>query len=90
MILSNYQYRSVIFYHDEIQRELSIKYKKRLTEEKVWNDPIVTEISPLVNFYPAEEYHKNYFKLNPENSYCTFVVRPKVDKFKKIFAEKLK
>ena len=84
------QYRSVIFYHDDIQRELSKKYKQRLTEEQVWNAPIVTEISPLINFYPAEEYHKNYFKLNPDNSYCNFVVRPKVDKFKKIFAQKLK
>jgi len=84
------QYRSVIFYHDEEQRELSEKYKQRLTEEKVWDRPIVTEISALTNYFPAEDYHANYFELNPGNAYCQAVVRPKVEKFKKVFAERLK
>ncbi|TXI85231.1 MAG: peptide-methionine (S)-S-oxide reductase MsrA [Crocinitomicaceae bacterium] len=84
------QYRSAIFYHDEIQKELAEKYKKQLTEEGVWADPIVTEITPIGDFYAAEDYHMNYFALNPENPYCQAVVRPKVEKFKKVFAEKLK
>ncbi len=84
------QYRSVIFYHDEEQRELSEKYKQRLTEEKVWDRPIVTEVSALTNYFPAEDYHANYFELNPGNAYCQAVVRPKVEKFKKVFAERLK
>lgn len=84
------QYRSAIFYHDEIQKELAEKYKKQLTEEGVWADPIVTEITPIGDFYAAEDYHMNYFALNPENPYCQAAVRPKVEKFKKVFAEKLK
>ena len=84
------QYRSVIFYHDEIQKELAQKYKQKLESEGVWNDPIVTEISPLVNFYAAEDYHTNYFALHPDEPYCSAVVRPKVEKFKKVFAQRLK
>lgn len=84
------QYRSVVFYHDEIQKELTEKYKKKLTDEHVWENPIVTEISPIGEFYPAEDYHMNYFALNPENPYCQSVVRPKVEKFKKVFADRLK
>jgi len=81
------QYRSAIFYHDDEQKGIALNYKKRLSDEKVWNDPIVTEISPLSNYFPAEDYHKNYYEENPENSYCQFVVRPKVEKFKKVFAD---
>lgn len=84
------QYRSVVFYHDEIQKELTEKYKKKLTDEHVWENPIVTEISPIGEFYPAEDYHMNYFALNPGNPYCQSVVRPKVEKFKKVFADRLK
>lgn len=84
------QYRSVVFYHDEIQKELTEKYKQKLTDEHVWENPIVTEISPIGEFYPAEDYHMNYFALNPENPYCQSVVRPKVEKFKKVFADRLK
>lgn len=84
------QYRSVIFYHDDIQKELSLKYIKRLDDEKVWDKKIVTEVSPLINFYPAEDYHTNYFALNPENMYCQSVVRPKVEKFKKVFAQRIR
>lgn len=83
------QYRSVIFYHDDLQKAFAEKYKTKLTNEKVWDSPIVTEIQPIENFYFAEEYHSNYFENNPENQYCQFVVRPKVEKFKKVFAEKL-
>lgn len=84
------QYRSVIFYHDEQQQATAEAYKKRLTVEKVWDQPIVTEISPLPNFFPAEDYHHNYLANNPQNPYCQSVVRPKVEKFKKVFAERVK
>lgn len=84
------QYRSVVFYHDVEQKRVAEEYKDRLEKEHVWEKPIVTEISPLINFYKAEEYHKNYFERNPENMYCQSVVRPKVEKFKKVFSNKLK
>lgn len=79
------QYRSVIFYHDDEQRKIAEAYKAQLENDKVWDDPIVTQIVPLENFFPAEDYHNNYFELNPENSYCQAVVRPKVEKFRKVF-----
>lgn len=84
------QYRSVIFYHTEEQRKKSDVYKKRLEEANVWDQPIVTEIVEINNYYEAEAYHHNYFELNPQNNYCQSVVRPKVEKFKKVFAEKKK
>lgn len=84
------QYRSVIFYRNNNQRELAEHYKKELTEAQIWNKPIVTEISPATNFYPAEKYHRDYYKNNPGNGYCNFVITPKIEKFKKIFKEKLK
>lgn len=84
------QYRSVIFYHNELQQKLAENYKKRLSDDQVWDRPIVTEISPLINFYPAEDYHHNYFALNPEQAYCSAVVRPKVEKFRKAFQDRLK
>lgn len=84
------QYRSVIFYHDQDQKERAEAYKHKLESEGVWDKPIVTEIVPLTNFYKAEDYHVNYFELHPENMYCQNVVRPKVEKFRKVFAEKLK
>ncbi len=84
------QYRSAIFYHDEMQKEVAEAYRKRLTDEKVWEQPIVTEIVPLVEFFKAEDYHHNYFENNPQNPYCQSVVRPKVDKFKKVFADLMK
>jgi peptide-methionine (S)-S-oxide reductase len=83
------QYRSVIFCHDQLQKERAEQYKNKLGEEKVWSAPIVTMIEPLENFYKAEQYHHNYFELNPQNMYCQSVVRPKVEKFRKVFAEKL-
>ncbi len=84
------QYRSVIFYHDEQQKALAEKYKKKLTEEKVFDSPIVTEISPFDTFFVAEDYHQNYFNQNGTQPYCSIVIAPKVEKFKKVFHDKLK
>lgn len=84
------QYRSVIFYHDAEQKKTAESYKKQLDQSGVFADPIVTQIEPLINFYPAEDYHSNYVALHPENTYCQFVVRPKIEKFKKAFESKLK
>ncbi len=84
------QYRSVVFYQNEKQKELAEKYKKQLDVEGVWADPIVTEITPINNYYKAEAYHQEYFRLNGSQPYCSFVVRPKVEKFKKVFKDKLK
>ncbi len=83
------QYRSVVFYHDDAQRKAAEKMKAKLLEEKVFRK-ITTEISPLPDFYPAEEYHQNYFKLHPENSYCRNVIVDKVAKFEKLFKENSK
>lgn len=84
------QYRSVIFYHSEAQKEAAERYKQRLIDAKVWDEPIVTEIVEINNYFEAEAYHHNYLELNPGNPYCQSVVRPKVDKFRKVFAEKQK
>jgi peptide-methionine (S)-S-oxide reductase len=84
------QYRSVVYYHNPKQKELAEFYKKKLEDAKAFNDPIVTEISPYSEFYKAEDYHQNYFALNGSAPYCSFVIQPKVDKFKKVFKEKLK
>ena len=84
------QYRSVIFYHNEEQKNVAETYKKQLDASKLYKNPIVTEISPLTTFYKAEDYHQNYYELNPYQGYCQYVIRPKVDKFKKQFASKLK
>ncbi len=84
------QYRSVIYYHDEEQRQLAQTYKEKLDASGAFTDPIVTEISPMDVFYPAEEYHQNYYNNNPGQGYCSFVVRPKVEKFKQVFGSKLK
>lgn len=84
------QYRSVVFYHNETQKKTAEAYLRQLETSKVYKNPIVTEISPLTNFYKAEDYHQNYYALNPNQGYCQYVIRPKVDKFKKQFASKLK
>lgn len=84
------QYRSVIFYHDNEQKQLAEKYKEELDKAGAWNKPIVTEISPLTNFYPAEDYHQDYYNNNPNQGYCSFVIAPKVEKFEKTFKYKLK
>ncbi|MFN8358498.1 MAG: peptide-methionine (S)-S-oxide reductase MsrA [Candidatus Kapaibacterium sp.] len=84
------QYRSVIYYHSDMQKKIAEEYKSQLDASGTWSDPIVTEIAPFTKFYPAEDYHQNYFNLNGEQPYCQFVVRPKVEKFKKMFHHKLK
>tara|TARA_R110000868_G_scaffold191884_2_gene436176 strand:+ start:350 stop:877 length:528 start_codon:yes stop_codon:yes gene_type:complete len=81
------QYRSAIFYHNEEQKDLAEKYKVQLDLSNTWSDPVVTEISLIGVFYPAEDYHQNYFKLNGSQPYCSFVVRPKVEKFLKKFGD---
>ncbi|GHA55893.1 peptide-methionine (S)-S-oxide reductase MsrA [Pontibacter akesuensis] len=84
------QYRSVIFYHSDEQRELAEKYKRQLDASGTFGDSIVTAIEPLTNYYPAEREHQDYFLNNGQQPYCSFVVRPKVEKFRKEFANKLK
>ncbi len=84
------QYRSVIFYHDENQRTAAEKIKAEVTAEKIWNDPLETEISPFKEFYKAEDYHQEYFANNPNQGYCRVVIEPKVAKFRKQYADRLK
>ena len=84
------QYRSAVFYHSAEQKNLAEAYKKKLDEAKVYDDPIVTEIVPYDKMYVAEDYHQNYFNQNGNQPYCSFVIQPKVEKFKKVFKEKLK
>lgn len=83
-------YRSAVFYHDEEQKQLAEKTKKELDASGAWPDPIVTEIAPFDVFIEAEGYHQDYFRLNPEQSYCRFVIQPKMDKFRKVFKDKLR
>ena len=84
------QYRSVIYYHSEEQKLLAENYKKQLNASGAWTKPIVTEISPIGPFYKADDYHQNYFNENGTESYCQYVIQPKVEKFKKVFKDKLK
>jgi peptide-methionine (S)-S-oxide reductase len=84
------QYRSVIFYHDEQQKEIAEQYKTQLDKSGSFNAPIVTAIESYSNFYTAEDYHQNYFNENGSQPYCNFVVRPKVEKFEKNFKLMLK
>jgi peptide methionine sulfoxide reductase msrA/msrB len=84
------QYRSVIFFHNERQRELAVQYKEKLDASGVFNRPIVTEISPFTAFYPAENYHQAYYERNGRQPYCQRVIRPKMKKFAKVFLDKLK
>jgi peptide-methionine (S)-S-oxide reductase len=84
------QYRSAIFYTSSQQKDTAEAMLRQLAEEKVWKNPIVTEIKPLDVFFPAEDYHQEYFSRNPYQGYCQFVVAPKVNKFKKKYADLLK
>ena len=85
------QYRSGIFYHTEEQRETALKLKEALNQSGAFDRPIVTEITPFSIFYPAENYHQQYYELNGDsNPYCQLVIRPKVEKFRKVFKDKLK
>jgi len=84
------QYRSAIFYHSAEQKADAEQAIAELLAEKVWDDPIVTEVLPLQEFYPAEEYHRDYFRLHPDQAYCRAVIAPKVAKARKAYFEKLK
>ena len=84
------QYRSVIFYHNEMQKETAEKYKQKLNESGAFRSPIVTAIQPYETFYPAENYHKDYYANNPNQPYCQIVIKPKLEKFRKVFKDELK
>ena len=84
------QYRSAIFYHNEDQKRIAEEIRSMLAMEKIWNDPIVTEITAFTNFFKAEDYHQEYFANNPNEGYCRMVVAPKVAKFEKLFEDYLK
>ena len=84
------QYRSVIFYHNDEQKKKAEYYKTELDKSGAWDKPIVTQIVPFTNFYPAEDYHQDYFANNPNQGYCAYVIGPKVEKFEKVFKDKLK
>jgi peptide-methionine (S)-S-oxide reductase len=83
------QYRSAIFFESPEQEHIARETIAEFTAAKVWDDPIVTEVTPLEKFWPAEEYHNNYFARNPQNPYCSVVIAPKVSKARKLFLEKL-
>ena len=84
------QYRSAIFYHDDEQKAAAEQAIREITDARIWSRPIVTEIVPLTDFYPAEAYHQDYFKNNPYQPYCQVVVAPKVAKFRKQYFSRLK
>ena len=84
------QYRSVIFYHSEAQKQKAEKYKAQLDISKIYDKPVVTEISPYSKLYVAENYHQDYYSLNGTQPYCNYVIKPKLEKFKKGFRDRLK
>ncbi len=84
------QYRSVVFYHNAEQKEKAEQYKEELNKSGAFNSPIVTTIEPVKTFYSAEGYHQNYYNSNPDQMYCRYVIVPKVEKFEKVFKDKLK
>ena len=84
------QYRSIIFYHNTKQKLAAERLIKEINEAKIWKNPVVTQIEPYKAFYNAEEYHKNYFKKNPKQPYCRIIIKPKIDKFKKAYGERIK
>lgn len=84
------QYRSVVFYHNDIQKNTTEKYIASLNKSGAWDAPIVTTLEPFTIFYSAEDYHQNYYNLNGSAGYCQMVIRPKVEKFEKVFKDKLK
>ncbi len=84
------QYRSAVFYHNESQKELAEAYKKQLDASGTFKNRIVTEIVPYQTMYVAEDYHQNYFNQNGSQPYCSIVIRPKVEKFKKVFKDKMR
>ena len=84
------QYRSAIFYHTPEQKAEAERVIAELEAEKVWDDPIVTQVTPFEKFYPAEEYHRDYYRRNPNQGYCRAVIAPKVAKVRKLYLDKLK
>lgn len=84
------QYRSVVFYHNPEQQKLAEAYKEKLNRSGAFPNPVVTEISPMKTFYKAENYHQNYFNENGNQPYCSIVIRPKMEKFQKVFGDKMK
>ena len=84
------QYRSAVFYHSQEQKEKAEKYKTELNKSGAFKDPIVTEIAPFTSFYVAENYHQDYYNQNGSQPYCSYVIRPKLEKFQKVFKNKLK
>jgi len=84
------QYRSSVFYHNDEQRKLAEEMKEKLNAAAIWKDPVITEIVPFHEFYKAEDYHQEYYFQNTSQPYCTAVITPKVEKFRKVFASKLK
>jgi peptide-methionine (S)-S-oxide reductase len=84
------QYRSAIFYHTAEQKATVERVIRELEAEKVWDDPVVTELKPLDAFYPAEQYHRDYYRRNPNQGYCRAVIAPKVAKVRKLYFDKLK
>ncbi|MHA2272336.1 MAG: peptide-methionine (S)-S-oxide reductase MsrA [Candidatus Hodarchaeales archaeon] len=83
------QYRSVIFYHSEEQKASVERIKAELDTAEIWNAPIVTEIAPFSEFFPAEDYHQNFYRQNPNQGYCRLIIRPKLQKLEKLFASKI-
>ena len=84
------QYRSVIFYHDEEQKRVAEQVMAELESAGIWKNPIVTQLAPLDNFYPAEDYHQNYYQNNSYQPYCQFVIAPKVAKLRQLYGKQLK
>jgi len=84
------QYRTAIFYHNKAQAQRALFYIRQLTEKKIYHKPIVTEVSASTVFYQAEKYHQDYYKNNPDQAYCRYVIQPELEKFKQIFKNKLK
>ena len=84
------QYRSAIFYHSDAQKNIAEHVMRELDRSNIWDNPIVTEMIPFQNFYPAEDYHQDYYTQNSDESYCRLVIEPKVAKLRKHFIDKLK
>src|ERR1700758_281516 len=84
------QYRSAIFYHSPEQKATAERVIAELQAQKLWDEPVVTELKPLTAFYPAEEYHRDYFRRNPTQGYCQAVIAPKVAKVRKLYFDRLK
>ena len=84
------QYRSAVFFHNDEQKRIAEEVIREITEEGIYDDPIVTEVTEFTNFYTAEDYHQDYFENNPDQPYCSAIVAPKVAKFRKVFFDRLK